>query len=239
MNLAIKILICDDSEEFAFWFYKKIDKLLHKDNFVCSFDIIVNPQDVFKSKQIYDLVFLDIDMPEISGFQLCQYLYQRNKQTKIIFVSGKDVFIYKAIEYQPLDFIRKLYIEDELEVKAARWISKLKPKTYCIIMNKQKILININDILFVQKFGNYSLINTVDKEWKERKKITVCLEELNKIQNTFIMIHRSIIVNMANVMNLKNNKFLLINGQEMSIAKQRLNQVVSQYNVFRIEREVL
>lgn len=37
MNLAIKILICDDSEEFAFWFYKKIDKLLHKDNFVCSF----------------------------------------------------------------------------------------------------------------------------------------------------------------------------------------------------------
>ncbi|WP_370775705.1 LytR/AlgR family response regulator transcription factor [Holdemania massiliensis] len=235
MKSAIRILICDDSKDFSLWFYKKIEKIFCKEDLVCTFDIITNPKDVFND-QVYDLAFLDIDMPEISGFQLCQYLYTINRKINIIFVTGKDSLVYKAIEYQPFDFIRKRYIEEELESKANRWMSKIKPNTYCYVIKGQKILIDVSDILIVQKFRNYLTIYTANNEWKERKKITVCLEDLNKLEHSFVMVHRSILVNMANVVDLRDKKFILVNGQEITIAKQRLSQVILQYNLFKMER---
>lgn len=59
---------------------------------------------------------------------------------------------------------------------------------------------------------------------------------LNKLEHSFVMVHRSILVNMANVVDLRDKKFILVNGQEITIAKQRLSQVILQYNLFKMER---
>ena len=61
-----------------------------------------------------DALFLDIDMPDMNGFELADALSIKSPSTRIVFVSGYDNFVYDSFRFNPGCFLRKSKIRDEL-----------------------------------------------------------------------------------------------------------------------------
>lgn len=96
-----------------------------------------NPAEAFRllSEKKFDLVFLDVDMPEMTGFELCAKLRQlpHHKKTPVLFVTALNDFESRTNSTMAggNDFIGKPFLFIELTVKALMHVlrAKLQPKT--------------------------------------------------------------------------------------------------------------
>lgn len=121
-----KVLIVDDDKEIS----ELISLILKKENIES--DIINNPLDVLKKiDENYDLILLDIMMPEMSGTELC--LKIRNKvNVPIIFISAKSEIIDKMVCYEMGgdDYITKPFDNAELVLKIKSYLRLNKRSFY-------------------------------------------------------------------------------------------------------------
>ena len=65
-------------------------------------------------KTEYDVVFLDIDMPNMSGFDLADTLKLLKKSMTIIFVSNLEHLVYESLQFKPFRFVRKSFLKDDV-----------------------------------------------------------------------------------------------------------------------------
>lgn len=150
-----------------------------------------------------DVIFLDIQMPGESGFDL---LNKIDVEAKIIFITAFDEYAIRAFEINALDYLLKPVNPERLrrtierlehEEKAEP--TELRPlqfddRLFLMIDNQMKFL-KINSIMSISSAGDYSEIRTSDglrglahksmKEWEQRLP-----------ENHFVRIHRSTIINM-------------------------------------------
>lgn len=149
-----------------------------------------------------DLVFLDIQMPGKSGFDL---LDEIEVEAKIIFVTAYDEYAIRAFEVNALDYLPKPVSQERLTKTVERIINNDPNKN--LIAKKLKYtdrlflefgtrmcFLKISEIAFISAEGDYSMVNLINgkkglvsksmKEWEERLP-----------KDFFCRIHRSSIVN--------------------------------------------
>lgn len=162
-----------------------------------------------------NLVFLDVQMPRLTGFDLLEKMEVINFE--IIFVTAFDKYAIKAIKFSALDYLLKPVEVDEL-VSA---IQKIKEKQHnktthfkslltnvkqnseklerlAIPSDNEIILQKVTDIVYCEADSNYTILHLVDE-----KKITVSktLKEFENIlpETDFCRIHHSTLVNLVHV----------------------------------------
>ncbi len=153
-----------------------------------------------------DVVFLDIEMPGLSGFEVIEKL---DDIPIIIFSTAYDNFAVNAFELNALDYLLKPYgrtrvqntinrllhnhITTSIEsISLSSNVTQFKNK---IILNKgaRKTLVNIADITYAQAYGDYTKVFTTHGEYLSLKGISSLLDNLDK--NYFIRLHRSFFAN--------------------------------------------
>lgn len=113
--MMLKIAVCDDDETMLGFLTDKISEIYNQN----SIEFVIRPflsgKFFLNSHKEYpfDVVFLDIDMPEISGFDIAEQV-NNISETLIVFVTSHDELVYSSIKFRPFRFIRKTYIEAEL-----------------------------------------------------------------------------------------------------------------------------
>ncbi|MHC1780902.1 MAG: LytR/AlgR family response regulator transcription factor [Bacteroidales bacterium] len=175
-----------------------------------SIEVIGEAFDVNSAKKcietsVPDILFLDIQMPKKSGFDLIE---QIAFEGKIVFVTAFDEYAVKAFEINALDYllkpvseerldklILKLEQKDEEKEVIIKNISKLS-YTDKIFVSDNKVVkfVNIREISAIQSVGNYSKVILSSGEkliiYKTLKEWSLRLPE-----NKFVRIHRTAIVN--------------------------------------------
>lgn len=160
-----------------------------------------------------DLVFLDVQMPQLSGFDLLERLTEINFD--VIFVTAYDRYAIKAIKFSALDFLLKPIDVDELvtavqKVKEKNTKFKFKSLLNNIKYGSEKlerlaipsdneiIIQKVSDIIYCKADSNYTMLHLVDN-----KKIIVSktLKEFENIlpETDFCRIHHATLVNIAHV----------------------------------------
>ena len=86
-------------------------------NIVQSVDIETQEQmlEGLKDLDTVPVFLIDIDMPEVNGFEVTSFLKKWNRECCIGFVSNKDELVFQAFAYHPFFFIRKTHLDEELE----------------------------------------------------------------------------------------------------------------------------
>ena len=79
-------------------------------------------------KELPDLVFLDIDMPDMTGLQVAESFKNNNFHSEIIFTTAYQQYAYQALSIQPLDFLTKPFCLSDLSRVINKYIDKREKK---------------------------------------------------------------------------------------------------------------
>lgn len=143
-----------------------------------------------------DLMFLDIDMPEITGLELLQTL---QKPPKTILTTAYSEFALESYDYGVIDYLLKpIYFPRFLKATerflSAFTIEKTIDANLFISIKIDSSIVDlpVRDILFAQSYGNYVKIFTLEKTWLAT--MTTAQLEQNLPSEHFMRVHKSYIV---------------------------------------------
>ena len=230
----IKIAICDDEKIILDYTYFKIKKTIEelygdKEKEISKFingKLLLNEIDNIDKG--YDLVVLDIDMPEIDGFEVAESIRKYNKDIIILFLTSKDEFVYESFKYSPFRFLRKSKLDEELEEalnNVIKIIEKRKgEKQYVFDTDKGEMKFDINDILYIECFNKKAYIKTFDMKYKLLKvKFNELLEEVSKFN--FISTYRNCAVNIKYIYSIGKMDITLDNNERLAVSRYKINDL--------------
>lgn len=217
-------------------------ELTHFSNEISVEGTFTNTKDalVYLSHNSIDCVFLDIEMPEMDGFEFLNHFPQR--QFCVIFVTAYDGYAINAIKAKASDYLLKPVDVDEL----GETISKIKHflKTYKTsgvsntlpdknLKHKVKLVIegslkifDASNILYCKSDGNYChLFLSDDQHYMVSKKLKEVETQLK--QNFFVRVHHSYNVNMTKVksFNQSDNELILQNNKIIPVSRANKKRV--------------
>ena len=135
----LSIAICDDQQDSL----ETIEEELHRSsknlNVEIETHLYTDGNDMLElmknNKDYFDVVFLDIDMPKISGLDVAAKMRSINQEILLVFISAHEQYVFDSIDYSPIKYIRKLKMHDEIELalkKANKCINSRNTKTIII-----------------------------------------------------------------------------------------------------------
>jgi two-component system response regulator LytT len=150
----------------------------------------------------YDVIFLDIQMPGLTGVQLAEVLSGLQRPPSIIFVTAHSEHAVKAFEVKATDYLVKPVELDRLKLAIARLdpvVEQAPARVERIPVEKagKKLLVSVDDILYVMAKDDYSYLYTA----ADRYLSTISLAQLEvKLEPVgFFRIHRRYLVNLSRV----------------------------------------
>jgi two-component system, LytTR family, response regulator len=198
-----------------------------------------------------DLVFLDIQMPKLTGFEMLELL---DDMPVVIFSTAYDQFALKAFELNAVDYLLKPYSKERFKLALEKAVLKVENKTSdktaeklvktinesveelsrIVVKSGSKIhILSLESIIYIEAQDDYVMFHT--KEKKFLKKATMSYYEAHLPKNEFVRIHRSSIVNIAFIdkielfekesysLILKNSEVLKISKAGYKELKERLH----------------
>ena len=188
-----------------------------------------NAVEAFKliNSQHIDLIFLDINMPEISGLSFAKSI---NKSIKVIFTTAYREYAIDGFDLQAVDYLLKpISLERFLQaVKKYRTEtaviqhftieenSEEKNDFFFVRSDRKMVKVLFSAILYVESLSDYIKIVLVDKTVVTRETISNVEAKLPK--NDFVRIHRSYIVSFQHIESFT-NEYVEIAGHELPISR--------------------
>ncbi|MAM28648.1 MAG: DNA-binding response regulator [Flavobacteriaceae bacterium] len=189
-----------------------------------------------------DLIFLDIQMPGLTGFEVLNHL---EELPQIIFSTAYDKYALKAFDVHAIDYLLKPYEKERFQVA----VEKLKfgenqkgiaplaqnlmlenpayPERILVEYNKRLITIAVQEIEWIEAYGDYSKLHTKKETFVSNFGISQLEEKLNRTY--FLRVHRSSIVNLSAIKQLekygKTYEITMNNGAKVRVSRGYMDAV--------------
>jgi DNA-binding LytR/AlgR family response regulator len=173
-----------------------------------------------------DLIFLDIHLPGMTGFQFIQSL-ELNK-TQVVLVTGNKEHAADAFEYDVTDFLLKPFTDDrfaktllKILKRAKRDVSVVNKQTDHLFIKVNKILekIKYTDIMYIEALADYVQIQTPTKKYTIHSTMKALEEALPK--NDFFRTHNSYIVRLDKISRIEDNLLIIDINEKVTIPVSR------------------
>ncbi|MFD2942412.1 LytR/AlgR family response regulator transcription factor [Flavobacterium notoginsengisoli] len=232
MNKKINCIILDD-EPFA---VKLIADYASK---VPRLNVLYADSDVFKAIEVLntesvDLIFIDIQMPQLTGIELMQMF---NQKYNFIITSAYPQYALEAFQFHVIDYLLKPIIFNRFYQsveKFIRWqetfqINEKPDNDYLFVKADRKhYKIALSDILYIEGLRDYIRIHTNDEKIMALENMKDILEKLPS--NQFIRIHRSYIIPKDKIKVIDGNQIVMKSGNALPIG-ETYRKLVSEWLV--------
>lgn len=227
----ILIGICDDEEYFLESLYTLVSACgnENKYDFLITkyLDVEALVEDVVSKKKEFDIVFLDIDMPKLSGMDAALELRRAGYEEVICFVTSYNRYAFDAYGVEALGYIIKpaQYVDVKRLIEKAviqiyyKYDVKEAEKRYLeVCTQKRKEMVDTEEILYLEKRRNQCVIHMETRE-------LVCYETLKSIyqrlnQQKFCYAHQGFIVNFDKIKEVMPEAIALGEGKEIPVSRK-------------------
>ena len=148
-----------------------------------------------------DLIFLDIEMPKLSGINLAKII---ENKIKIIFTTAHREFALEGFELSVVDYLLKPFSFDrflkavqKVIIRESQYNENIINDFIYVKVNKKMIKINFSELLYIEGLSNYIKIHTKNETLVVYEKLSSLSKSLPS--NTFMRIHKSYIVNIKKI----------------------------------------
>lgn len=179
--------------------------------------------------RIFDLVFLDIEMPGINGLKTAESIKKQNPDTLIIFISVHESYAFQAFDVRAFQYLVKPINAEKLKKELSLAIEKL-----CIIRAYYttpdgELNFPIKNILYID-VQDHTLTIHANENFSFRGKMDD--EERRLSVHQFIRCHKSYLVNPMFIREIKDLSIYLHTGECIPISKRKKSFVIQQFHNF-------
>ena len=186
-------------------------------------------------EQAVALIFLDIEMPILNGFDLLDDITEK---PGVIFVTGQTKYAFKAFDYAAIDYLQKPIKKDRFLYAVERAILAQKMKTELIEdrgefifvkSNLKKRKVYLKELKYIQALGDYVKLITDEDN-------LIVLSTMKSFESTlpeehFLRIHKSYIVNLRKVEKF-NSKAVELSNEVLPLSRNRKSELVEALSQF-------
>lgn len=230
MRENITVAICDDEKTILPYLARRIYEVFQKYHVCVAAEEYDSPIQMWRKLQTgkeYEIYFLDIDMPRINGMEFAKLILQHQPKAVLVFVSGKEEYVFQSFQVHPFSFIRKNKFDEDLEWTIRSLSSQYQntEKKMCKIFDElgHSFEISIEDTLYLEAKDKYVNIVTKNGGFFIRNTLSEMEKMLEKYH--FIRIHKSFLVNLCMIYAIKYNKVILDGGQELPLSRNKVTEV--------------
>lgn len=174
-----------------------------------------------------DLIFLDVEMPIINGFEFIESL---SNTPQIILITGKPDYALKAFDYNATDYLLKPITKSRFAASIKKALIKNKKSTVneaneahiYVNSNLKKVKVLINEIKWIEGLGDYIKLVTDDTNILVLSTMKAFIEKLP--QDKFLRIHKSYIVNLKKIEKFSSAK-VEVDGQQIPLSRYKKQQL--------------
>ncbi len=174
----------------------------------------------YVQKNASDLIFLDIQMPELTGINFMKILGDKKKY---ILTTAYSEYALEGYEHHVIDYLLKpvpfeRFYKSALKAQERFMTAETKEETHFFVKSSgQQHRINFKDILYVESIRDYINIKTSEQEY-------IVLDTLKSMEQqlpetSFVRIHKSFILNLHKIHHLAGKKVMLVSGHEIPIGE--------------------
>jgi two-component system LytT family response regulator len=243
----IKSIIVDDEKH-------GIITLQHLISEIENIEVVANTQDSSSAKELIekhrpDIVFLDIEMPIMNGFELLSQF--ETIPFKVIFTTAYDQYAIKALKMNALDYLLKPISSDDLEESIQKYnanelnISKEQifqvhqfnngkiQDTLALSTQQGLIFIKIENIAYLEADGSYTNIVLSDKSKHLASKPLSNFEDLLQDNLIFFRAQKSYIINLKNIKQYlrgEGGEIIMEDGKNIALSRNKKQEFLSFFN---------
>ncbi len=233
----IKTIIVDDEKHSVATLSWKLEKFCPDVEVVATFTKAPEALDYLQNNPP-DLLFLDIEMPRLDGFELLEELGPGIK-FEVVFTTAYDEFGIRAVKVNALDYILKPVQNQELKAAIEKFKNKTNNKTEVLFSNKNPSenksnrialatkesieFVEAKNIIFCSSDSNYTLIFLTNNRKKIISRTLKDVEEWLRPYN-FYRVHNSHLVNLNHIkeyIRADGGYLMLSNGKTLPVARNR------------------
>ena len=152
---------------------------------------------VMSGMKDYDLVLMDIDMPNLNGIETAKALRKVDQSATLIFVTNMAQYAISGYEVNAVDFILKPVNRYSFAIKIKRAISRTAKKNDNAIQIKMDgsiFLVHMYQIMYLEVDGHYVIFHTTQGDYKEYTTLKLAQKRINS--SHFVQCNQSFLINM-------------------------------------------
>lgn len=183
---------------------------------------------VFLDQNAVDLIFLDINLPEMSGVSFLRSLVH---PPLVVFTTAYPQYAVDGFDLEVVDFLLKPFSFERFCRAANKAREKVKVKNdvpqaskIAVKSDRRIYQIALNDILFIESCGDYVLLHCTSKKLTVHGTLRSWEEKLSGAQ--FMKVHRTIVVNLQRVEHIDGNT-ICIEGHKLPVSEQYKEQILN------------
>lgn len=182
-----------------------------------------------RSRETYNIVFLDIRLGEMDGMDVARFLRMINKEAQLIFVTHMAQFAIKGYEVDAMDFIIKpidQFSIDRVLDKAIKRIDDYRNVTLALKTSDGIVSISSNSIFYVEVYDHDLIYHTDQGDYKLRGRLSEVRKKLEDCQ--FIQCNRSYLVNMRHIRRVRSD-YVEVGEERIQISKSHQKEIEQRF----------
>ena len=230
------IAICDDSKPAREDIKNHLISYSIKHKLEYLADEYESGECLLSSGKNYDLIFMDYEFEDkgSDGISIAKELRKKEKDTKIVFLSGYPEAVFDSFEVAAFRFLLKPIDDKKFSEMLDSFLSAMSDKDRMIQLRESGVsrFVREKDILCAEAFGKNCIIHLHDK-----KDDIICNETLASLEkrvdsNLFFRCHKSFLINLNHVNGYNYNCITLDNGEGVLISRKKYSTFVERYSDF-------
>ncbi|SDB23009.1 LytR/AlgR family response regulator transcription factor [Eubacterium oxidoreducens] len=227
----LKVAVCDDQRAILNQM-KQILRQYERDNEceIC-LDTYQSGNTLLESKEQYDVIFLDVEMPGIGGLKVGKILSKEYMHTKVILLTSHTEVYKEGYKINAFRFLTKPIVEkDVFEALIAVEHSMLGKETVSLRYENAVYNIAQQHILYIMADGSRTVVFVAKQSFTSSKSLREWESSLD--QRLFARVHRGYLVNMSHIESVKNGKVKLYSGEQILLSRRLLKDFKRKYMEF-------
>lgn len=225
----IRIAICDDEKEVAV----SLQKQIQADWEDCIVTSYTDASRLLLDISTYDLIFLDIDMPNMDGITLGKNIREQNQTCALVYVTSYSDYRSMAFGVHAFDYLEKPIQPDAIHRVLQEFIQyyqKEETLPECVFETKEGIFkVPQEAITYIEFAGRKCHVHTEKQELLVACSLVKMKEQLSDF---FVMPHKSFYVNLQKVQLVKGYCITLTSGEELPLSQKKSVQFRKELNAY-------
>jgi DNA-binding LytR/AlgR family response regulator len=238
-EMIIRIAVCDDEIDICTQLENMLIDIFKNKDIKFDIEIFTSGESLCKelNRQSYDIIFLDIELPKVSGIGVGKYIREtlKNEVVQIVYISAKEGYAMELFEFRPMNFLIKPLTESQVMKVVDKYLIITKHDNHMFEYKKstQYYKVPISEILYFESQHRKIIIHMKegnDEFYGSMERIYSMVKD-----HKFLFIHKSIVINYNCIKKLSYEEVIMIDDTILPISQSRRKAIKSSYMKIRKE----